>query len=990
MRRLLLLFALLTALATRAQVDNYCLKFTAGGGVVNLGRVTTEPLTDGYTLQFWFCPSEWTTGGHLVRCGAFSIRMERAGSLIVSDGRESFTMASADLKAGAWAHITLRTKAAQTTVEVNNRLASTYPAALTLPTATSSLWLGGDYRGRIDEVRLWKGALTTDYDSFWRTTLNDLNPFWDHLVGYWKMDQERCPNLVDYKGQHHGTLSKTGVTKENVTDNTRFKYLYSLAYGNIERYCDRTIDRDHYRLSNRICIIAAHLNSSTGHIVPDISNEEATLRDDSNAEHLEEFQGRHGVLALPQDGFFTAPWGILDGQSAYTIETWLYIDEWSNNGEDSYIFRKETADCSQGISLRLGDESGRTLIVRCNGTDFVYPGAAKVGEWIHVGVCPGAKTSAADIINFTVDGVTQTPITTANPSSCSTALTYQGTPIHFGLNVKMKLDDTMVFTSNRKAANDMKEVPLPGPEKLMWRNEIDHHLACYSYDVPKRLTLDSFSVPGFFYRMRTYTEGMRGVKYILGVAGNNFQSWFSKDAERKRIAEEIADLAKDEVFDGVDLDFEWPSQWIDTEWRNYAHVCEALHWRLLERGKGSDFTKSISPHFVSCRFPIDGFFDQFVDYFNFQVYDRKDLFTTDGFEAARTLFEAYNYPKEKTILSYATTTTNGYNGGSEDKNAYPQAYRYLYPGEDKYNPSVNYMTSNGRNYYLAPYNQVIWRAKYIVDNDLGGIMYWDMGGDLPSSYKHSFARAASYHINSNVERLVEHVDIAACDPDDDAYAPTATPDIVIEESRIITSLADLRDDMVYNIVNAKGLGALCYNGNTQNVWLGASSNPDFSGAVDYSDDGAQWMLIPSDEQGKYYLYCLEPQKFVVVPAFNVTSQAVYYTTEATPLEVRVGADGTFDFRTDTTAEKGFLCAAPHLKQNPVCQWTYNDNGSRWQLQTRPEVFGGAHLKNALLMIRPLDFNFDGHLSIGDIPHGIIRGATLLEIQQIKDHILENK
>lgn len=972
----ILLLSLVFVTTAKAQVDNYCLKFTDDEGVVNLGRVADAPLGRSFTLQCWICPEEWTLGGAIMRCGTFSIKMGRERTLVVGDGTTSVIVGSDGLVAGAWAHLTLRCDGGEIRASINDRQVLSYPGALVYPAHEYSTWLGGRFRGRIDEFRVWHGALSTDYDSFWRTTLNDFNPSWESLVGYWKMDQELCPNLVDYKGNHHGTLSAEGVKKEKVTDNTRFGYLYSLAYGNLERYCDRTIDRDHYRLSNHICIIAAHLNPNDGHIYPDISNEEATLRPESNAEYLDEYKGRHGVLSLPKGGFFTAPWGILDGQEAYTIETWVHLDAWNEGG---YIFRKETADCQQGISLRLGSEADHTLIVRLGGTDFVYPQTGRVGQWMHVGVCLGKKTSGANVVNFSIDGRPQSCANAADidPASVATTLTWQGTPIHFGLDVTLKLDDTMVFNSNRSAADDMREVPLPSPERLMWYNQISNHIACYSYDLPHRLTLDSFSVPGLFYRMRTYTEGMRGVKYILGVAGNNFQSWFSRDADRKRIADEITAIAKDEVFDGVDLDFEWPGYF---QWEDYAHVCEALHWRLLDYGK----TKSISPHYVSCNFPV-GSYGQYVDHFNFQVYDRKDLFTTNGFEAALQLFESYGYPHSKTILSYATTTTEGYNGGNVDKNYPPRAYRYLFPGEENYDPTRNYMTADGRDFWLNSYNQVVWRAKFIVDHDLGGIMYWDMGGDLPSSNPRSFARAASLHINSNVERLVTSVPSAAPAPAADPYAPIDTPDPVVESSRIITSLAELRNDAVYNIVNANGLGTLCYNGNTTNVWLGGSSNANFSGAVDSFNDGAQWMVI--NVEGRYYLYCLQPARFVDVPTFDVTSQAAYYTSTPTPIEVTVDAQGTFAFRTHTDAEKGYLCAAPHLLQRPVCQWTLNDAGSRWYLQTRPEVFGAAHLRRALLMINPLDYNFDGRISIGDIPHGILRGATPIDILGIRNKIL---
>ena len=139
--------------------------------------------------------------------------------------------------------------------------------------------------------------------------------------------------------------------------------------------------------------------------------------------------------------------------------------------------------------------------------------------------------------------------------------------------------------------------------------------------------------------------------------------------------------------------------------------------------------------------------------------------------------------------------------------------------------------------------------------------------------------------------------------------------------------------------------------------------------------------------GKHYLYCLRPERFVSVPAFDVTSQATCYTATPTPIEVTVDADGTFAFRTDTTAEKGYLCASPHLTDKPVCQWTPTGNGSRWRLRTCPEVFGGIHLKRALLMINPLDYNFDGRISISDIPHGIVRGVAKDQIEAVESIII---
>lgn len=941
MKRILttLAFVVAFAIVSHAQVDNYCLRFTSNEGIVNLGKFTTLKADSPYTIQFWFCPSEWNEGAALLRCGTYSIRLGKEHSLVFNDGQNHFFVTSDQFATNQWAQVTVRANKEGTTIHVNNGKHLQSATKLVLPVASYSIWLGGNYKGRIDEVRLFRVVLSESYDSFWRNTINNLAPCWTYLSGYWKMDQEQCPNVVDYKSTHHGTMSASGVMKEKVTDNNELKYRITLAYGNLERYCDRQIDERHYSLSNKIAIVGAHLNTSDGRVRPDISLEEGTAA--NGAEHMPEWQKRKGVLSLPNKAAqLRMPAGILDGLTDYTFETWLYLDQWTEGG---FIFRSETADGKLGISLRLGKEEEGTYILRCNGTDFTYPGVAKVGQWQHVAFTPGAQTKNSNIINFSVNGSLKAY---ADPESYHPSLvtTYlfniNATPA-IGGNLLAKFDDTMLFRSRRSASADKDAVPLPGPDRTIPFSEFSNYIACYSYDVAHRPGLDSFSVPGLIYRMRSYNEGKRGCKFLLTVAGNNFESFFANDTKRIQIADDIAALGNDDAFDGVDLDFEWTyTPW---GWKNYARLCENLHWRLKD-GK----SLSLSPHVVAHGYPADYY--QYVNFFNFQIYDRKDLATQQGFINAQILFEKELFPANMTVLSYATTSTFGHVNGKEDQQYAPRAYRYMYPGEEEYNPNRDYITDKdtGVDYYLPSYNQVEWRAKYVVECGLAGIMYWDLGGDLPSTSKHCYARGASYFINSNVDDLVTEVSKPAASPEQDTFGPidTEAPD---QNQKNLESLDELENNMVYTIINANGLGSLCYNGNTSYVWLGASSHENFNGWVNYSDPGAQWLVIQYQEH--YYLYCIKPQKFVEVPAFDVTSQATFFTDEPKPIEVTV-KDGTFAFRTYTSEENGYLCASPQLKERPVCQWSIDDSGSRWHIRTMPDAFAESALRTALIKIDP--------------------------------------
>lgn len=940
-----LLFALFLGLSSHAQVDNYCLRFSSDEGIVNLGRLTGLKSTQNYTLQMWICPSQWTPGASLLRCGRFSIKLGNSHSLLINDGDEHLFVNSNLLDTNLWTHLTLRVGTSETKAYINGSLVGTLPTHLVLPSDNYSLWLGGEYRGRIDEVRVWRNALPEQNAGYWRTTLNSTNPSWPNLVAYWKMDQEQCPNLVDYKSRYHGTLSPSGVAKEKVTDNVLFRYLINLAYGNIERYFDRAIDAQHYWLSNRISIIGAVAENSDVRLYLD--RDDATPQ--AGAAYLDTYAKRSGVLSLPTAAaHLSVPGHTLKGMGNYTVETWVYVDEWQ---EGAYIFRYENADATQGISLRLGSVENLELILRYNGHDYSYSRVAKNGAWFHVGFSGNfTATKANAAFFFVVNGSSKTA-TTAPTEILQPSMPSLDGPITLGEGLVGKLDETILFSSTRSTSQmgeDSKELPLPGADRTMPVEQYYSMRALYHYDLPEEVGFDAFSVQGFFDKMRSYTEGMRGVKFTLTVASNDFDNYLGNATTRTKLAKKMAEWGNDDHFDGIDLDFEWV--YTAAKWRNIGLLCQEIRSHLKE-GK----ILSVSPHKVAYAFPTD--LMKYVDYFNFQCYGPGDqgLCKPDGFTNAASLFVNHGYPKDKIILSYSTTTTSGYVNGSRDASLSPQGYRYLYPGEDKYDPSLNYLHNSNTNadYWMAGYDQVLWRNQWVVENDFGGMMYWDLGNDLPASSKHSLARATTYWLNSNVEKLVTSVTNPAPAPADDTTPPIATedPEEIIKESVTLTSLSEVENTMAYTITNAKGLGTIYSNPTEEKLWLGASSNANFGQAVDLGSLAAQWLLIRYKDN--YYLYNLERQQFLIVAKFNVTSQPCTFSAEATPVEV-TERGGLFSFRTYTDEERGYMCASPQLKNqgNPVCQWTIDDDGALWQLTTAPNVDTKASLQHALSLIDP--------------------------------------
>ncbi|MCK9507711.1 MAG: T9SS type A sorting domain-containing protein, partial [Pigmentiphaga sp.] len=119
------------------------------------------------------------------------------------------------------------------------------------------------------------------------------------------------------------------------------------------------------------------------------------------------------------------------------------------------------------------------------------------------------------------------------------------------------------------------------------------------------------------------------------------------------------------------------------------------------------------------------------------------------------------YPKNKIIMSYATTTSKGYNdaNGNSQTNAAPIGVRNgLLDGS--YTPDQDVVIDNQGYYrFLTGVNQTLARTEYVQEKDLAGIMYWDMGNDVPTSHPYSLPKISNFAIASNVDTLITEVDL---------------------------------------------------------------------------------------------------------------------------------------------------------------------------------------------------------------------------------------
>lgn len=763
MKKILCAIALVMGLAgsASAQVDNYALKLTPEGSV-NVYKFPELNELSSYSIQFWINVDSWQEGALIYdRGGDFKASLGKEGTVNFQTGSTVLAATSADLAAGKWAQITMIANSSGAQVLVNNVQAGSIATAMTIPASEKDMILGGGMSGRLDEFRVWKAALSNaEYDGgyqyFIYNTINKFNPQWSDLVAYYKFDQNLCDNVVDYTfTNHHGSFSTEGADREIVEDNAKFKYYMTSAYTNFERFFDRAIDRDKYLLANDLIVL--NIDSySDGHLSIAFPNDEGEL---INSEYLPEFEGRSGVLSLDGTGVgMNVGTDAMTPDVGWTFQTWLYIDEWVPG---AYIFKKETEDHLNGVSIRLGDAPGEDgqIIVRINGRDFpmhpTTPTKMNTKEWIHFAVATNLQDDSMVertfiyIVNgmqsFGVSGECGDKAVSYIPAGVS------GVDAVIGENFKGKFDETAIwhkaFDRNTIYGYGNNGCPMPGFGITLTTANMLTAGGYWKYDDDENPGYDYYSYKHFLALMRSAYDNHRGYTIRMAVRSHtNWEQTFASAEKRKIFAADLAEISKE--FDGVELDFEWC----------YSTDCFNNYGLLLDEIKAvlpADKILAVSPHKVSYAF--DKKYMDNCDFFTFQIYGPdKGLFTLNSYKEAYDMFLRQGYPKGKMVLSYACTTSGGYLDGVR-KTATIGVRDNLLEGD--YTPDQNEGFDGTYMRYFTGFNQTYERSKFVRDNDLKGIFYWDMGNDVATNHKYSLVKASSFAINSNVDTLVTHVDV---------------------------------------------------------------------------------------------------------------------------------------------------------------------------------------------------------------------------------------
>lgn len=614
-----------------------------------------------------------------------------------------------------------------------------YPVSL--PQIDAPLLVGKNIKGRVDEIRFWHKALVKEELS-WNNTLNEFHSQYESLSLYWKFDQNQCENIVDYKGAHHAQLYPS--LRKEVTDNENLKYRIVSGYTSFPRMIDRPyIDRDMYNMTNDLIILSAKVQPD-GRIFMDYPDNSGIL---SNAGHISEYKGRQGVIGFNGNGskmdvgaetFMESP---LRATPAATFEGWFFIEEWN---EGAYLVRKSDEN-GQEISVRLGTMADKSLIVKINQYEFTSKNKLKTGEWQHIAVKLNAASSRFNRkVRFQYDCGTETYADIAPSSGTLTILPLlDKTPTFLGENFTGKLDEVMIWRSDRTEGNTKADATKGYSYPTGEWSDI---LLCsyWKGDNSANPGLDSQSWTEMDKYMRSMYENKRGIKVRYGLISAEGDQWKSMIADPAKLNTLIGDITKLLPHtDGIDIDFEWC--YTQSEWNHYGNMVEKIRAIVP-----ADKVFTCSLHAVA--YKLDKKYIDMVDYFTFQIYGPStDIWAYDRYVKAYNDFIAHGYPKDKILMSIGTLATNSQKAVVGYKNVIEA------------NPGIaldqDVATYNGSAYTFNGVNTIKNKMQFIIDKNVRGSMYFDMGNDMRVSNEYSLIKAMNDVIASNVDTLVTKVDV---------------------------------------------------------------------------------------------------------------------------------------------------------------------------------------------------------------------------------------
>ena len=308
-----------------------------------------------------------------------------------------------------------------------------------------------------------------------------------------------------------------------------------------------------------------------------------------------------------------------------------------------------------------------------------------------------------------------------------------------GVNFDGKLDETSVSLLSLSSGeiNTIKNNPIVVDS---W-NETKT-CAYWKYDDALKPENDSRTWVSVLDGLKQTITGYDGAEIRLGISGGDWKTMIKTDAARTNFANKVKNIVETYGFDGVDLDFEWCLT--TQEWSDYSAAILALNTVLPST---SNFSVTLHPLY----YKISADAIAALDYVSIQSYGPSpNRFPYNEFVNNVGTMLAYGYPAQKLIMGmpfYGAATDDS--KSTVSYRAIVTAYPSLDPSFDNVLmnvPPVKDITFNGQQTIIA-------KTKYVSDQSLAGVMYWDTATDVDYTNQLSLLRALNTIMNANVQEV---------------------------------------------------------------------------------------------------------------------------------------------------------------------------------------------------------------------------------------------
>ncbi|KAJ5231013.1 hypothetical protein N7489_011721 [Penicillium chrysogenum] len=267
-------------------------------------------------------------------------------------------------------------------------------------------------------------------------------------------------------------------------------------------------------------------------------------------------------------------------------------------------------------------------------------------------------------------------------------------------------------------------------------------------DTDKHYSTDSSAdtgnnVYGCIKKLFLLKKKNHNLKFLLSIGGwsysSNLRTAFETEGGRQKCADSFVELLKNLGFDGIDVDFEYPSDYNEAD--QFVDTLRRLRLGFVQHPTQVDAISCSLLHPMPREHLVQ--MDQYLVFWNLMAYDYAGSWDTVACQAANLHASKSNLastPSTRTKRSTTFTDTHGpgqpYNGigigswekGVRDYRALPQQGCAVTNRDQE---AASYCYNSGSRLFISYDTPEIARKKgeYIKSKGLGGGMWWELSGD---------------------------------------------------------------------------------------------------------------------------------------------------------------------------------------------------------------------------------------------------------------------